>query len=334
MNFLHVNFLLGFLIIPFMLALHIYGQRQRKKFLREFVDERLWSHLLAVPSIFNKRVKLLLLLGGVVMGILALAQPRWGFQWEEVPHHGVDIIIALDVSRSMLAQDINPNRLTRAKREITDLLNLVEGDRVGLVAFAGTSFLQSPLTLDYRAIELFLDGLDTDLISIQGTAIGHALQTSIQAFSDTPRDARAVILITDGEDHSGNLEGIADMASRAGVKLFIMGIGRPEGAPIPDAKGGFTKHEGEMVLSKLNEAALQKLALATGGSYVQSITGDLDLEKIYFQDIRSSLVSKELQSTRRQLWNEQFQWFVLVVILCWMIEPLLSSRVLKKNDNS
>ena len=139
--------------------------------------------------------------------------------------------MALDVSRSMLAQDIRPNRLTRAKREITDLLNLVEGDRVGLVAFAGASFLQSPLTVDYRAIELFLEGLDTDLISAQGTAIGHALQTSIQTFSDTPRDARAVILITDGEDHSGNLDGIANMAVSAGVKLFILGIGRPGRSP-------------------------------------------------------------------------------------------------------
>ena len=277
----------------------------------------------------------MLILGGMALGITALAQPRWGFQWEEVPHRGVDIILALDVSRSMLAEDIPPNRLTRAKREIIDLLQLVEGDRVGLVAFAGISFLQSPMTLDYSAIQLFLDGLDTDLIPVQGTAIGHALQTSIDAFTQTPHDARAVILITDGEDHSGNFQGIAEMAVQAGVKLYIIGIGQAEGAPVPNTEGGFLKNQqGELVLSKLNEKALQQLALATGGSYVQSITGDLDLEKIYWQDIRGSLHSQELQSTRRRIWNEIFQWFVLAGMLCWMIEPLFANRTLRQNDTS
>lgn len=332
MNFLHVNFLLGLLILPCMLGLHIYSQRQKRRMLEQFVNESLWTHVISFPSVLNRRVKLLLLLTGMALGIAALAQPRWGFQWEEVQHRGVDIIVALDVSKSMLSEDVSPNRLTRAKHEIIDLLKLIEGDRVGLVAFAGTSFLQSPLTVDYTAIELFLDALDTDLIPRQGTAIGHALTTSIQALSNTPHEARAVILITDGEDHSGNLSGIAEDALKAGVKLFVIGIGQTEGAPIPAPQGGFLKNQkGELVLSKLNELALQKLALETGGSYVQSIAGDLDLEKIYFQDIKGSTESEDFQTSRRRLWNEQFQWFVLAVILFWMIEPLLSNRALKQN---
>ncbi len=333
MNFVDVNFLLILVIIPFMLALHLYAQRRKKRLLAEFASQALWHNFISYPSILNRRVKFILLLSGVVLGIVALARPRWGFQWQEVQRRGVDIIVALDVSRSMLAEDVNPNRLIRAKREIIDLLLLIEGDRVGLVAFAGTSFLQSPLTMDYGAIELFLDSLDTDLIPIQGTAIKHALQTSIQAFSDTPHESRAVILITDGENHSEEMEEIVHIAKEAGIKIFIIGIGQREGAPIPNPDGGFLKNQqGELVLSKLNESALQELALATGGSYVQSLTGDLDLEKIYFQDIKGSTESKDLQSTRRRLWNEQFQWFILAGLFCWMIEPLLSGHRSQQNN--
>lgn len=316
-----------------MLLLHLYAHKQKKRLLRKFVDEKLWQHIISLPSILNHRVKLLLLLGGTSLAIVALAQPRWGFQWQEVQHRGVDIIIALDVSRSMLAEDVSPNRLTRAKREIIDLLQLIEGDRVGLVAFAGTSFLQSPLTLDYGAISIFLDTLNPDIIPLQGTSIGHALKTSIRAFSDTPHDARAVVLITDGEDHSKNLDHISEMAKEAGVKLFILGIGKSEGAPIPTSSGGFLKNKnGKLILSKLNELSLQNIALSTGGSYVRAITGDLDLEKVYFQDIKGSTNSQDLRSSRRRLWNEQFQWFVLICIFCWMAEPLLSNRASRRNQ--
>ncbi|SVC53484.1 uncharacterized protein METZ01_LOCUS306338, partial [marine metagenome] len=136
--------------------------------------------------------------------ILALSQPRWGYQWKDLNQKGVDIVIALDVSNSMLAQDIKPNRLERAKYKIVDLLNMLEGDRVGLVAFAGTSYLQCPLTVDYSAARIFLDAIDTNLIPVQGTAIGHAIRTSVKAFNTKDTQSRAIILITDGEDHTGD----------------------------------------------------------------------------------------------------------------------------------
>lgn len=333
MNFLHVNLLLGLFLIPLMLGMHIYSQQQKKHLLRRFANEMLWPCLLSFPSVLNLRFKLLLLLGGMALGIIALSQPRMGFQWEEVQHSGFDIILAVDVSRSMLAEDINPNRLTRAKREVIDLLSMLQGDRVGLVVFAGISFTQSPLTVDYKAIEIFLDTLDTELIPVPGTAIAHALQTSMQAFSDSHRNSKAIILITDGEDHSGELQIVEKQAREAGVKIFVIGIGKTEGVPIPNLQGGFLKNKkGELVMSKLNEVALKELALSTGGSYAQSVTGDLDLEKIYLQDIRENLQRNELQKTRRRLWNEQFQWFVLAAILCWMIEPLLPSRSLRQNS--
>ncbi len=327
MNFLHVNFLLGWLIIPLIIGFYIYSYRKKRRLLSQFANTGLWTHLISPVNLLNQRIKVVLLLLGIIFGVIALAQPRWGFQWQEVQRRGVDIIIALDVSRSMLAEDVKPDRLTRAKREIIDLLRLIEGDRVGLVAFAGTSFLQSPLTLDYGAIEIFLDALDTELIPVPGTAINHALKTAIYAFSDTPHDARAVILITDGEDHSGQLADIMTDAQKEGIKLFIIGIGESEGAPVPAPDGGFLRNaQGELVLSKLKESDLKKLAVATNGSYVQSITGDLDLEKIYYQDIKGTTESQDFQSARRRLWNEQFQWFVFAVVLCWGIEPLLSQR--------
>ena len=333
MNFLHVNLLLGLFLIPLMLGMHIYSQQQKKHLLRRFANEMLWPCLLSFPSVLNLRFKFLLLLGGMALGIIALSQPRMGFQWEEVQHRGFDIILTVDVSRSMLAEDISPNRLTRAKREVIDLLSMLQGDRVGLVVFAGIGFTQSPLTVDYKAIEIFLDTLDTELIPVPGTAIAHALQTSMQAFSDSHRNSKAIILITDGEDHSGELQIVEKQAREAGVKIFVIGIGKTEGVPIPNLQGGFLKNKkGELVMSKLNEAALKELALSTGGSYAQSVTGDLDLEKIYLQDIRENLQRNELQKTRRRLWNEQFQWFVLAAILCWMIEPLLPSRSLRQNS--
>ena len=191
--------------------------------------------------------------------------------------------------------------------------------------------MQSPLTQDYRAIEIFLDSLSTDLIPVQGTAIGEALKTSIDAFSDTPFDARAVILITDGEDHSGDMSAIAEMARKEGVKIFIIGIGTTEGAPIPNAKGGFLKSaSGELVLTRLNEAALSQIAVETGGSYVKSVAGDLDLEKIYFGAIKGSTDSQDLRASRKKLWNEQFQWFVAIVLLCFALEPLLSDSSKKR----
>ena len=258
---------------------------------------------------------------------MALIRPKWGFQWEEVNRRGVDIILALDVSESMLAEDVSPNRLERAKREIIDLLNMMQGDRVGLVAFSGTSFLQSPLTLDYGAVRIFLDELDTDLIPVPGTAIGEAIKKSISAFDSKNKKSRVLILITDGEDHHGEPLKMAKMAYEEGIKIYTIGIGKEEGAPIPDRKrGGFKKDSrGNVVTTQLDESTLQKIALDTGGSYVRSITGDLDLEKIY-KDITKKVESKELVSGKRKRFEERFQWPLLIALLLLILEIFVKER--------
>ena len=257
---------------------------------------------------------------------LALTRPQWGYNWEDIKQEGVDIIIALDVSRSMLAEDIKPNRLERAKRKIADLLNMLKGDRVGLVAFAGTSFVQCPLTLDYSAARIFLNAIDTDLIPIQGTALGDALRKSIKAFRTEEKKSKAIILITDGEDQSGLALEAAKEAREAGVKVFTIGIGKEIGAPLPnpDKSRGFLKNkEGEVILTKLDETTLQKISLETGGSYVRSVTGDIDLKTIYFDQISQKVDKKQFKSERRKIWQERFQWFIFSALLFLLYETNL-----------
>lgn len=327
MTLVHPEWLFGLLLLPLMLGLHVYAQRSRKRKLEKLVQSQFWEQLLPRENLLNKRVKVLFLMLATAALLLALGQPRWGFEWVEVKRKGVEVIVAMDVSLSMLADDVSPNRLTRAKREIIDLLNLLEGDRVGLVAFAGASFLQSPLTLDYRAIELFLDELDPGLIPVQGTNLQEAMNTAIDAFSDTPRDARALLVITDGEDHQGKWQEIASKAKEAGIKIFILGIGTPEGAPLHLPEGGLLKDaEGNVVISRLNQAALQEIALATGGSYVQSVAGDVDLEKLYFQDIREQTTSHEFEASHKKLYYERFQWFIFLGFALLLLEALFSTR--------
>lgn len=277
----------------------------------------------------GRKTRTMLTLLGLLFMVLAMAQPKWGFEWEDLKQEGVDIIVAVDVSQSMLAADIKPSRLERARHEVSDLLNLLDGDRIGLVAFAGTSFLQCPLTLDYQAAGIFLDALEPDLIPIQGTSIGHALRTAIAAFSRVEKKSKAIILITDGEDHGGNLEEVSRLALEEGVKIFVIGIGQETGAPIPSAEPGrgFKKDSsGELVLSKFNEPLLQKIAVQSGGTYVRSVIGDMDLQKIYLEDIKQTVATKELRTSRRKRWQERFQWMLALALLCLTAERAVREK--------
>ena len=205
----------------------------------------------------------------------------------------------------------------------------LEGDRIGLIAFAGTAFVQCPLTLDYSAARIFLSAIDTQLIPVQGTAIGNAIETSVKAFRTKDKKSKALILITDGEDQTGNALSAAKSARSQGVKIYTIGIGGEIGAPLPNpsAKGGFRKNQqGEVILSKLDEITLQKIALATGGSYVRSVTGDIDLKTIYKDQIKKHIEKKELKSERRKIWQERFQWFIFVALFCLVIEACLAEK--------
>jgi len=329
MNFAALEYLYLLWILPAMVLLAVYSFRKKDQLLRLFADTELWDRLM--PDVHRRRqtFKFLLLLAAVGLLLTSLLRPRWGFHWEEIKRKGVDIIVAIDVSESMLAEDIQPDRLERAKREITDLVGMLRGDRVGLIAFAGAAFLECPLTLDYGSFRIFLDYLDTELIPVPGTAIGEAIQTAIRSFSTERRTSKALILITDGEDHPGQAEKAAEAAKEKGIRIFTIGIGSEEGAPIPlpGGKGDFKKdRKGQVVLSKLQETALQKIALTTGGSYVRSVSGDMDLKKIYEEEIRGKMEAGELKSTKKRRWEERFQWFLFGSILLLALESILPDR--------
>ena len=259
--------------------------------------------------------------------LVTLAQLQVGYTWEEVERRGVDIVIALDVSDSMLVEDAGRalSRLERAKREIHDLLQMMSGDRVGIVAFAGVAFVQCPMTLDYGAAELFLDALDSEAIPVQGTDLAQALEASLAAFRGGAAGSKAVLLITDGEDHSGRAMEVANRMAAEGVRVFAIGIGSEEGAPIPAAGGGFRRdRSGAIILSRLDEPTLQQIALATDGRYVRSVTGDLDLEQIYVDGIKASLEEREIEAHRRQRWEDRFQWLLGLALAALMIDGLLA----------
>jgi len=324
----------GMWLLPVLAVFYLWVFRAKVRSLRRFASSSMLARLTAGVSRPRQVLKSLLVLVGAGAALLALAEPRWGFTWEEVQRRGVDLVVALDLSDSMLVEDAGGDglsRLERAKREIIDLLRLLEGDRIALVAFAGTAFVECPLTLDYGAAGIFLDAFDTDLIPRKGTDLSAAIRKSLEAFRGATHPSRAILLITDGEDHSGEALGAAREAKEQGVKVFTIGIGRDEGSPIPTPEGGFRRdRQGEIVLSKLDEPTLQQIALTTDGRYVRSVTGDVDLEQIYLQGVKATLEDQELASRRRQRWHERFQWLLAVALAALMIEPLVADRVRPK----
>ena len=303
-----------------LIAFLVWSHKKKEQLIEVFLSRSLVSRLLDPLAWKRIKVDTILTTFAVFFLILTLTQPRWGYYWKDLTQKGVDIVIALDVSNSMLAQDIKPNRLERAKHKIADLLSMLEGDRIGLVAFAGTSYLQCPLTLDYSAVHIFLNAIDTKLIPVQGTAIGHAIRTSVKAFNKQDTRSRAIILITDGEDHTGDAIPSAKWAKEHETKIFVIGIGKEIGAPIPSLEpttSGFKKDKnGEVILTKLDEPTLQQMALKTGGSYVRSVTGDMDLQKVYLESIKHKVEKKEIKTERRRIWEERFQWMIFAALLC------------------
>ena len=307
----------------------VWGMRKKQQLTLKFCGNPLLSKLVHPGVEKRHRSKTIFVVLAILFLTLALTRPRWGYEWENLHQRGVDVIVALDVSSSMLAEDIKPNRLERAKRKISDLLDMMEGDRIGLVAFAGTSFVQCPLTLDYGAARLFLSAIDTQLIPLQGTALGNAIKTSVKAFRSQEKKSKALILITDGEDQTGKALSAATLAGDQGVKIYTIGIGGEIGAPLPNSSGagGFRKNQqGEVILSKLDETTLQQIALETGGSYVRSVTGDIDLKTIYKDQIKKHIEKKELKSERRKIWQERFQWFIFIALIFLVAETCLSEK--------
>ncbi len=310
------------------LALIIYS-RQKKKATERFADPEFLIRLTGKDQKqqrFLKRVLLLVILG---LMLFALAGPRWGSHLQEVSQKGVDIMILVDVSRSMLVQDIKPNRLERAKQDILGFLDVIQGDRVGLVAFSGTAFIQCPLTLDYAALKMFMGALQPDLVPVQGTDLGGAVELGISSFDFESKTDKVMLLMTDGEDNEKRGLKAARNAWKKGIKIFVFGMGEVSGGPIPadHGKGGLRKDKkGRPIMSRLEEKYLKKIANMAGGTYVKSVAGDLDLDALYFDGIKSRTDPETLKTGKIRVNEERFSFFLLAAFLFLLLEGLINEQ--------
>jgi Ca-activated chloride channel family protein len=255
------------------------------------------------------RTRLVAMFLGLSLVVVSLAQPRWGFRWQELKREGLSVVVVLDTSLSMAAEDVSPNRMDRAKREILDLADLLVGDRVGLVLFAGGAYPRLPLTLDYDSLRRMVKQTDTTSLRSQGSDLGAALTAAGKLLGAAKAADRAVIVISDGEDQLGKAEAAAEALVEDGVHIYAMGVGTDDGAPVPQAGGGFKKDaSGSVVLSRLDASTLQRVAEIGGGAYVRSVAGNGDMRAIYGDEIRGKLHTAEQASRREKIWDERFQW--------------------------
>ena len=325
MKFTHpylLNLLWG--MIP-LFGIMAYGILEQKKILSRFAHAGMLSSLIPGFDSHRRWIKAVLMTLAAGCMVVALAGPQWGYKWEKINEKGVDLMIALDCSKSMLAADIKPDRLERAKREIVDLLHMMKSDRAGLVAFSGKAVLQCPLTLDHEAFHIFLKVLTPGFLPVGGTNISEALITAYDGFEKESDTEKAVILITDGENTEGDAEETAKMMAKEGIRIFCIGVGGSEGAPIPDEKGGFKKDaSGNIVLSRVDEKSLEKLAALTNGAYVRSVAGDMDLDLIYKDKIRGQMEGKTLTSGKQKVWENRFQWFLFPGLILLLAEFMLA----------
>ncbi len=318
------------LAVPALIGFLFWARRRLRRDMERFAGQGLLAHL-TDSVLWQRRVmRAVLLVIGLCSVLLALVGPQWGFEWEEVKRRGVDILIAIDVSKSMLAEDVKPNRLERAKLAVRELVPMLQGDRIGLVLFSGSSFVQCPLTADYGAFLMILDEANPDLIPRGGTALADAVRTSLAAFEAASTGDKALVLITDGEDHEGDALAAVRDAVKAGARIFCVGMGTPEGEliPITDAAGGRTflkDRQGRTVKSRLDETTLAQMAQETGGSYVRATPTSLGLDLLY-RDRISKLSPSETEDTLRQRYQHRFQWPLAFGWLLLMLEMLFSDR--------
>src|SRR5665213_1688499 len=341
MRFAQPHFLWVLLaVLPAVAVLFAWSWRVKQKLMRQFIHARLLSSLTVGVSAARQKLRLVLLLAAVLGVFLALARPQWGFAWEEARQQGLDILVAIDTSRSMLAQDVLPNRLQKAKLAAFDLMQQAKSDRLGIVAFAGTAFLQSPLTLDDQAFRQGIDALTVGIIPQGGTSLSSAIRTAMDSFEKGNDNHKVLVLFTDGEDHDADTDtlGAAKEAAKDGMRIFTVGVGTPEGEllRVTDDKGvtSFVKDEdGNVVKSHLNQTLLQQIATETGGFYLP-LQGSNPMETLYARGLAP--LPKTEESTRlAKVYRERYQWPLAFAIVCLIAEFLLpESARLRRSESS
>ena len=310
------------LIIPILVLVRFIVWQKRKRNLRKFGDPSLLKEMMPDVSKYRPTIKFCLLLSVITILIFMIARPQVGSKISHEKREGIEVLIALDISNSMLAQDVIPSRLEKSKLLIEDLVDHFTNDKVGLVVFAGDAFVQLPITNDYVSAKMFLQNINPSLITTQGTDLARAISLSQSCFTQREHIGRAIIVITDGEDHEGGALEAAREAYKKGINVFILGVGTSKGAPIPDGNGGYLKdNSGQTVLSALNEHMCQQVAKAGNGVYIH-VDNTSDAQEKLNKEL-SKLQSGISDTVVYSEYNEQFQIFGIILLLLLIVETIL-----------
>lgn len=327
------QYLYFLIIIPILAFAQLWFAIKKKKALKRFGNPELITQLMPDVSLYRPMVKFYLLLLALSVIILTLAAPQFGTRIQNVQRKGIEIIVALDVSNSMNANDLEPSRLERAKQSIARLTDRLVNDRIGLIVFAGQAYTQIPITSDYTSAKMFLSSITTDIVPTQGTAIGTAINLATRSFSDMEDVNRAIIVITDGENHEDDAVGAARAAAQKGIRTYTVGMGSPKGSPIPmGGSGNFLRdNQGNVVITKLNEAMLAEIASAGDGEYVPANNIRGGINKL--MDELSQLEKSEFESKVYTDFEDQFQILAIIALILLIIDFMIlerKNRILKK----
>lgn len=330
------------LLLPLLVVFYAYSNYRKRKAIRRFGDPILLAPLMPAVSKYRPDIKYAIMLTVIGLFSVLLARPQFGSKLETVKRQGIEVIIALDISNSMLAQDVQPNRLAKAKRIISQLVDKMQNDKVGMIVFAGDAFTQLPITSDYISAKMFLETIDPSLISKQGTAIGAAIDLATRSFTPNEGVGRTIILITDGENHEDGVDEAIKRATEKGIQVNVLGVGSPEGSPIPseDEKEYRRDQEGNIIVTRLNEQMCQQIAQEGKGIYVR-VDNTNNAQKAISTEI-NKLAKADVETQVYTDFDEQFQavaWIILILLFSEMLileckNPLLRNMHLFSSTNN
>lgn len=322
--YFYILFAIPVIVVVFLLLL-VWKRTVQKR----FVDKELLKKLSPNRSLFKSVLKVLVLCLAIACLSFALVNPKIGTKLETVKREGVDIVFALDVSKSMLAEDIAPNRLEKAKQLITQIINGLAGDRIGIIGYAGSAFPQVPITSDFSSAKLFLSGMNTDMVSSQGTAITQAIEMAQTFYDDEEQTNRVLFIISDGEDHEGNVSEIAEEAAEKGIRIFTIGVGTLEGGPIPIKENGVLQYykrdqNNEQVITRLGEETLKEIAKTANGEYIDGSNTKVVVDQV--KAILNGMDKKEFEAKQFTDFKDQFQWFLAGALFLLVLDVFLLER--------
>ena len=321
-RFENADYLYLLILIPVLVLVRLYGLRKRKARLKRFGDPEFLKSLMPDVSYSRRELKFWLLMSALALVIVMLARPQMGTKISQEQRRGIEVVLALAISNSMKAEDVQPSRLARSKMMIENLVDNFNDDKVGLVVFAGDAFVQLPITSDYVSAKMFLQSIDPSLIASQGTNLAEAIDLSSRSFTKQDKVGRAIIVITDGEDHEGGAVEAAKRAKKNGMRVFVLGVGSPKGTPVPDGNGGYMKdNTGQEVMSALNEDMCKQVAEAGGGAYIHVENNNIAQKQL--DNEIAKLQKGDIMNVVYSEYDEQFQAVAILLLLVLVIETVV-----------